>query len=76
MIQNITLFLLSVYTPQKGLSDMKKVNFFDSLWSISSNIGIDCIFFYHRDFAYHAGQVAAGYEGMHSSFPFGLGIDT
>ena len=76
MIQNITLCLLSVYTPQKGLSDMGKVNFFDSLWSVSSNIGIDCIFFYHRDFAYHTGQVAAGYEGLHSSFPFGSGIDT
>lgn len=64
--------VLSVYTPQKG---MEKLNFLESLLSTSANVGID-LFFYHKNFTEHKSQVAAGYEGLHGSFHFGLGNDT
>ena len=57
MIRNITLCVLCVYTPQRGLSVLEKSQLFDTTFA---NVSIGCIFIYHADFINNVCQVTAG----------------
>ena len=62
---------VSVYTPQCGLSEEEKDQFYDELIAVTSKFGDNELVIVGGDFNGHVGKSSEGYEGVHGGFGFG-----
>ncbi|XP_016546538.2 craniofacial development protein 2-like [Capsicum annuum] len=71
VIGGSTLVVINAYTPQSGLDEEKKRNFWETLDEVVRGVPSTEMLFIGHNFNGHIGSLSKSYDDVHSSFDFG-----
>jgi hypothetical protein len=71
LVENLIFNVISAYTPQIGLNESVKMQFWEELDALVSSVPISEKLFIRGDLNGHVGSTRVGFDGVHGGFGYG-----